>query len=710
MVGGRIQHATKFWEMMEDTHPVIARQAMEGTKWHWINPPPLTTRPHLYENKEDEGLWPTVQQMLRQGVVTEMSKDEFNSPGFYSPVFTVSKPGKTERRFICNLRRLNKFIEKKHYKMERLTDALDLIQQDDWLTSIDLTQAYHHVAVHPDYRKYLRFQIRDPEGAIHTYQYTCLPMGLSVSPRIYQKIMKTIVEKIRMRGIRCTIYMDDMLIMSKSPSEARRNTDIILQTLRDAGFLTNWDKSELTPVQTTKFLGVLINTRTLTVAIPKDKLIKCQQLLSLANQLLATSTMTARQLSKLIGTLGALKDAITEVRMYLVHLQRAKTKALKRGGWEQVVTMDQPAREELQYWSTNVEQLAMNGRRFRFSPPHATIQTDASGHGYGAVVVHGAQIDTPQHTLQMQDLWTKEESEEHNNWKELTGAARAITHFAHQFQWRDKRLLIKTDNTVTLAYLNRLGGKIPNLNRVVINLHQFCKPRGITITAEYIKGVENVIADRLSREIPTMQMEWELDQTIFKEIDRRWGPITLDLFATQANRKTSRYVSYRPERAAIATDAFTLDWNTKEEKLFVNPPHTLITRVLQKAHTDRATLILVTPVWPTAIWWPTLIAMTTSLPTLIVKMNPMTNPHAQSNHQGWLSAAWRISGSTREINQSQKRLFITLQHQTSRSPIQLPTAIGDGLPASHRKVIECSETIISSLTWRMRSWISSHTQ
>ena len=47
-----------------------------------------------------------------------------------------------------------------------------------------------------------------------------------------------------------------------------------------------------------------------------------------------------------------------------------------------------------------------------------------------------------------------------------------------------------------------------------------------------------------------------LDPKVFDMIDRRYGPDSVDLFATRDNRLLDRFISWRPDPSAIAVDAF----------------------------------------------------------------------------------------------------------------------------------------------------------
>ena len=51
----------------------------------------------------------------------------------------------------------------------------------EWVSSIDLSDAYLHIPIHPSSRKYLRFCHRS-----QVFQFTSLPFGLATAPRSLQ--------------------------------------------------------------------------------------------------------------------------------------------------------------------------------------------------------------------------------------------------------------------------------------------------------------------------------------------------------------------------------------------------------------------------------------------------------------------------------------------------------------------------------------------
>lgn len=129
---------------------------------------------------------------------------------FVSSYFLIPKPDGSSR-FIINLKKLNKFIDPCHFKMEDIRAVKSLLTQGAYMCSLDLKDAYFLVPVHEKYRKYLRFKFQSK-----LFQFTCLPFGLSTSPYTYTKIMKPVMHKLRLMGILSIIYIDDILFIQKS--------------------------------------------------------------------------------------------------------------------------------------------------------------------------------------------------------------------------------------------------------------------------------------------------------------------------------------------------------------------------------------------------------------------------------------------------------------------------------------------------------------
>ena len=135
------------------------------------------------------------------------------------------------------------------------------------MVKLDLKDAYLSVPIHPSSQKYLQFSW---EG--QSWQFRALPFGLSSAPYVFTKLLKPVVSTLRKLGIRIILYLDDMLIMSRSKEETRRNLATTVELLIALGFIVNLKKSVLSPVQELEFLGFILNSHRMTIALPFQKL------------------------------------------------------------------------------------------------------------------------------------------------------------------------------------------------------------------------------------------------------------------------------------------------------------------------------------------------------------------------------------------------------------------------------------------------------
>src|SRR6185312_10351784 len=87
---------------------------------------------------------------------------------------------------------------------------------------------------------------------------------------------------------------------------------------------------------------------------------------------------------------------------------------------------------------------------------------------------------------------------------------------------------------------------------------------------------------------------------LFNQIDARWGPHTIDRFASQHNNHCSRFNSRYFDSKAEAIDAFAQDWS--RDNNYANPDWNDISRVIEHARKCRARLTLILPDWPSKDW------------------------------------------------------------------------------------------------------------
>ena len=114
-------------------------------------------------------------------------------------------------RPVIDLNRLNTFLHVEKFKMETPESIRTSLIPGEWLSSIDLSDAYLHIPIHPNSRKCLRFCHRS-----QVFQFTSLPFGLAIAPHIFSMIVKEVKLMALSRGLRLHQYLDDWLIRSQS--------------------------------------------------------------------------------------------------------------------------------------------------------------------------------------------------------------------------------------------------------------------------------------------------------------------------------------------------------------------------------------------------------------------------------------------------------------------------------------------------------------
>ena len=115
-------------------------------------------------------------------------------------------------------------------------------------------------------------------GGINLYAFTCLPMGLTSSPRIFTKILKPVFATLRAKfGHSCIGYFDDSLNLADSYAETERATLHAVELLISLGFMIHPEKSILIPTQVIKFLGFVLNSMLMIVQLTDKTAVKILQ-------------------------------------------------------------------------------------------------------------------------------------------------------------------------------------------------------------------------------------------------------------------------------------------------------------------------------------------------------------------------------------------------------------------------------------------------
>jgi hypothetical protein len=235
--------------------------------------------------------------------------------------------------------------------------------------------------------------------------------------------------------------------------------------------------------------------------------------------------------------------------------------------------------------------------------PDITLETDASDFGWGFAVrdVDGRSQDVGH------GRWRATKLTNSINWRELRAVVHAVDR--HAMSWEGLTIQVKTDNITTCAIINRQGSRrYSHLQELANRLAYLSNVSKIRLLATYLPGIDNIVADRLSRKVLHPQHEMQLHPKDFRLVQQHFGPRSVDLFASQNNQQVATYYSLHPDQRALGMDAMCQRW---KPGVYAFPPMVLVNRILRKIHHQPVQdLVLVTPAGTTQPWWSDLVTLT----------------------------------------------------------------------------------------------------
>lgn len=184
--------------------------------------------PHIHL----ETLKKEVDRLVKIGVLEVV--DGSRAGPWCAPSFIVpKKDGRV--RFITDYRELNKRIRRKPWPMPHIADLIQDVGPYKYVTALDLSMGYYHFKLSADLAEMSTFML--PFGL---YKYKRLPMGLSISPDLFQeKLFKLFADLPFIR-----VFIDDLLIFSNGTYEDHlKKVSRVLERLHSKNLAVNPLKS-----------------------------------------------------------------------------------------------------------------------------------------------------------------------------------------------------------------------------------------------------------------------------------------------------------------------------------------------------------------------------------------------------------------------------------------------------------------------------------
>ena len=233
------------------------------------------------------------------------------------------------------------------------------------------------------------------------------------------------------------------------------------------------------------FLGIELDTSARTLRLPQEKLRRLQEEIEKWS---STRSSTKRNLLSLIGQL---QHACCVIRLGRTFLRQMITLSTTAKKLHHRIRLNKGFRSDLQWWACFLPE--WNGVSMMSNlvegPCSITLTSDASGSwGCGAYLSTGAWFQLE---------WPRSWASTHITVKELLPIVLAVAIWGNQ--WQGKSICCQCDNAAVVAMLRSGWSKNEQAMHLLRSLYFFQASFNIRLVARHIRGIENGLADALSR-------------------------------------------------------------------------------------------------------------------------------------------------------------------------------------------------------------------
>ncbi|GJU06854.1 putative reverse transcriptase domain-containing protein [Tanacetum coccineum] len=185
------------------------------------------------------GLPPMRQVEFQINLVLELSDKGFIRPSsspWGAPILFVKKNDGSFQMCI-DYRKLNKLTVKNRYPLLRIDDLFDQLQGSSVYSNIDLRSDYHQLRVRDEDIPKTMFRTRYSH-----YEFQVMPFGLTNTPAVFMDLMNRVCKPYLDKFV--IVFIDDILIYSKSEEEHAKHLKLILELLKKEELYAKFLKCE----------------------------------------------------------------------------------------------------------------------------------------------------------------------------------------------------------------------------------------------------------------------------------------------------------------------------------------------------------------------------------------------------------------------------------------------------------------------------------
>lgn len=513
-----------------------------------------------------------ISKLMKDGIIRP-SRSPYNAPVWVVPK-KLDSSGVKKYRLVIDYRKLNTVTIPDRYPIPEINEVLSNLGSSKYFTVLDLKSGFHQIPLRQCDIEKTAFSVNNGK-----YEFTRLPFGLKNAPSIFQRALDDILRE--HIGVRCYVYIDDIIVFGTSEDEHLKNLELVFKTLEQANMKVQADKCEFLK-ESVEFLGFIVSRNGITTNPKKVEAINN-----------FPTPRTLKELRSFLGLAGYYRRFIRDYAKLASPLtsllRNEKGRVSKNVSSKVKIDLDNNALEAF----SKIKK-SLTSRDVMLSFPdfdkEFELTTDASQYAIGAVLAQdGKPITFLSRTL------SKTEERYATNEKEMLAIIWSLNSLRN-YLYGSKKVKILTDHQpLTFALSNKnTNAKMKRWKAALEEYNHEIK---------YKPGKANVVADALSRNpkkthinsmTPTMHSDESSSHNLIPTVTT-----PINAFRTQIILNIGKTTSYNLEKPFpnYYKHIFTEPQYTRENivgifKRYLNP------NVINGLWTNERTMGLIQEIYP----------------------------------------------------------------------------------------------------------------
>ena len=444
-----------------------------------------------------------IRRELEEGMISEVKY----TPHCIHSLGAVPKPGGKIRPITDCSRPQGKSVNNhcasllREFKFKSVDDVVAMLSPGDYMTVIDIKSAYRAVPIYGKHKKYMGFRW-EMDGKNRSFVDNRLSFGLRLGPCYFEELSEFIHDYLfETYQMRIVNYLDDFIAIAPSYEQCILEQSRIIGLLRFLGFHVSYEKVK-PPSQCTTYLGIEIDSNSMELRLPAEKLAKLYKLLS---KYMSMEKVTKLDLESLCGLLAHCSHVVRGGKIFCKRLYNLYKTLLHKN--KKSIRIPSEARSDIKWWRSFCK--VFNGiakiNNVLYEYP---MVSDSSFKGYAVYLgvdwVAGCwdekdsySLDTECNHLIFDNPNAIRDTDPNINVLELWPIVIGLKRWAVQL--KNKSVFVFTDNTQVLHMLT--NGK--SSNRICMSwireIFWICIIYNIELILKYVNTNCNLVADTLSR-------------------------------------------------------------------------------------------------------------------------------------------------------------------------------------------------------------------